>query len=134
MRKDIAFSEVINELTQSWQVEGVNSPLLFDKSGYEALIKLRNCELVSSEPPPERGKQVQLILNRLLAIAAIHQRRRKHPKMRLQRITLNLFLRQSSLYHHLYPPFPGFGASAKTRGLCRMQSAGLRRASRQYGG
>ena len=88
MRDDVAFSQVINELAQSWQIKGVNSPLLLGKSVYEALVKLRNYALVSSEPPPERGEQVQLVLNRLVTIAAIHQRRRKTPKMRFQWIAL----------------------------------------------
>src|SRR5271169_1146501 len=118
MRDDVAFSQMINELAQSWQIKGANSPLLFGKSVYEALVKLRNYALVSSEPPPERGEQVQLVLNRLVTIAAIHQRRRKTPKLQFQRIALNLFLRQSSL-HHVHPPFPGFRATIKIGGLCR---------------
>src|SRR5215469_499537 len=108
---------MINELAESWQIKGVNSPLLLGKSVYDALVKLRNYALVLSEPPSERGEQVQLVLNRLVTIAAIHQRRRKTPKMRFQRIALNLFLRQSNL-HHVYPPFPGFRARTIGR-LCR---------------
>jgi len=97
MRDDVTFSQVINELAQSWQIKSVNSPLLFGKIAYEALVKLRNCALASSEPPPERGEQVQLVLNRLLTITTIHQARRKCSKMRLQRIASKLSLRQSSV-------------------------------------
>src|SRR5271157_3039718 len=97
MRDDVTFSQVINELAQSWQIKRANSPLLFGKSAYEALVKLRNYALVSSEPPPERGEQVQLVLNRLLTITTIHQACRKCSKMRLQRIASNLSFRQSSV-------------------------------------
>ena len=32
MRDDVTFSQVINELAQSWQIKSVNSPLLFGKA------------------------------------------------------------------------------------------------------
>src|SRR6516162_6638105 len=96
MRNDIAFSEVINKLAQGWQIKGVSPPLVFGKGFYEALVKLRNHALAAPEPPPQSGQQVQLVSNRPLSIAALHQRPCERPKMQLQGIAYNLFFRQSS--------------------------------------
>jgi hypothetical protein len=72
---------MIEKLLEGFEIAPVNSTLALEKCLHHPLIKVCDCEVVSSQPLPKIRKKLQFQLHCLICVALLYQRGSESPKL-----------------------------------------------------